>query len=212
MLHQMIEQLLGLIGSWGYLGVVFLMFLESTVFPVPSELVIPPAAMLAFRGEMNVYVVVLCGMVGSVGGALFNYYGALFLGKPFLERFGKWFLLPPQKLAKVEAFFLRHGEIGTFTGRLILGIRHFISIPAGLARMGLAKFVILTALGSGLWCAILAAIGWRAGEIYDRLGPEGIQSFFHVYGKQAAYLSAAACFMILGIYTFMQLRRPKARN
>lgn len=209
MLHHLIEQLLGLIGSWGYLGVTFLMFLESTVFPVPSELVIPPAAMLAYRGDLNVYLVVLAGTVGSLGGASFNYVAALYLGKPFLEKFGKWFLLPAHKLAKVEAFFLKHGEIGTFTGRLILGIRHFISIPAGLARMNLAKFALLTSLGSGLWCAILAAIGWRAGEIYDRLGPAGIENFFHVYGKQAAYLSAAACFMILGIYTFLQLRPKK---
>lgn len=206
-IHFWIEQLLNLINTWGYLGIVFLMFLESTIFPVPSELVIPPAAMLAYRGEMNVYIVVFCGMLGSVGGALFNYYMALILGKPFLHRFGKYFLLPEHKLAKVEGFFLKHGEIGTFTGRLILGIRHFISIPAGLAKMNLLKFISLTAIGSGIWCAILTVIGWYAGAAYDELGPQGVHDFFTKYGKQAAYISAAACFSMLGIYALMQTKK-----
>jgi membrane protein DedA with SNARE-associated domain len=218
MLHTMVDYFLQTIGDWGYLGIFVLMFLESTLFPIPSELVIPPAAMLAHpdlaaslgREPLNIYGVVLAGAFGSLGGATFNYYLALWLGKPFLERYGKWFLLPPHKLAKVEAFFLRHGEIGTFTGRLILGVRHFISMPAGLAQMHLGRFAILTTLGAALWCAILAVIGWYAGDIYAELGPQGVQDYFKAYGKQAAYAALAGSAVLLAIYALWQRNRKTA--
>ncbi len=165
--HPMEEIILWLvekIGQLGYPGIVVLMFLESTFVPIPSEVVIPPAGYLVSRGDMNMTAVIICGVAGSILGALFNYVLALWLGRPLLMRYGKYMLFPPHRFEKVNAFFLTHGEISTFTGRLIPGIRHFISFPAGLARMKLWHFCGYTALGSAIWVTILAYIGKFVGD------------------------------------------------
>jgi membrane protein DedA with SNARE-associated domain len=154
----------GFIGKLGYPGIVILMAMESTFFPIPSELVIPPAGYLASKGEMSGVIVVACGTLGSLLGALFNYVLALYLGRPLILRYGKFILLPPEKFAKVERFFVTHGEISTFTGRFIPVVRHFISFPAGLARMNLTRFCLYTAFGSGIWSAILMYIGYLVGN------------------------------------------------
>ena len=146
-LHDFAMFIIGVVGKWGYPGIVIMMFLESTFFPLPSELVMPPAGYLASKGEMSMIIAILCGTAGSIMGATFNYLLALWLGRPFILRYGKYFLLPPHKFEKTERFFVTHGDIGTFTGRLLLGVRHFISFPAGLARMNLRRFVLYTALG-----------------------------------------------------------------
>src|SRR6266851_2523636 len=182
-IHLWIQALLDLIGGWGYPGIFILMMLESTFVPVPSELVMPPAGYLAARGEMNAVVAVLMGTLGSMAGASFNYGLAILLGRPLLAQYGKFILLPPHKFEKMEKFFLKHGEFGTFTGRLVLGVRHFISFPAGLARMNFAKFLGYTAAGSALWCSILAAIGFYIGR--ESLGktPEELSAMYMTYGK-----------------------------
>lgn len=145
----------------GYAGVVSLMALESSFFPFPSEIVVPPAAASAHRGEMSLVLVVLAGISGSLIGALFNYWLACKVGRPFLMKYGKYFLISEKSFAKSERFFVRHGEIGTFVGRLLPGIRQVISFPAGLARMPLGRFLFFTGLGSGIWVTILAVIGYQ---------------------------------------------------
>lgn len=166
-MEEIILWLVQKIGQLGYPGILFLMFLESTFVPVPSEVVIPPAGYLVSKGEMNMAIVILCGVAGSILGALFNYVLAVFLGRPLLLRFGKYLLFPPHRFEKVNRFFIAHGEISTFTGRLIPGLRHFISFPAGLAHMNLGRFIWYTAFGSALWVTILAYIGKFVGDNFE---------------------------------------------
>ena len=151
------------IGSLGYVGIFILMFLESTVFPIPSEVVMIPAGYLAYKGEMNIYIVILLGVLGSLGGALFNYYFALKFGRTFLLKYGKYFLVSEETIRKTELFFKDHGHISTFSGRLIPGLRHYISLPAGLAKMNLFVFCLYTTLGAALWVVILTLLGYFLG-------------------------------------------------
>jgi membrane protein DedA with SNARE-associated domain len=152
------------IGSLGYFGIFFLMFLESTVFPIPSEVVMIPAGYLAYKGEMNIYIVILLGILGSLGGALFNYFFALKFGRTFLLKYGKYFFVSHESIEKTEKFFKNHGHISTFSGRLIPGLRHYISLPAGLAKMNLFVFCLYTSLGAAIWVTILTVLGYYLGD------------------------------------------------
>jgi membrane protein DedA with SNARE-associated domain len=163
MLHASIDWILATVGNWGYLGIFVLMALESTVLPVPSELVVIPAGYLAYQGQMSLLLILLASTLGSLAGALVNYWFALLVGRPFLERYGRWFFVRPALLHRTDAFFLSHGAISTFTGRLIPGIRHLISLPAGLTRMPMRTFVLYTCLGAGIWSTILVAMGYLIG-------------------------------------------------
>ena len=154
-----------LLHNLNYPTILLLMLLESTVIPVPSELVVAPAAYHAASGELNVLLVVLFATIGADLGASINYFVALYVGRPVIYKFanskwGKLCLLNQQKVEKSERYFDNHGIAATLTGRLIPGIRHLISIPAGLARMSYWKFLLYTTIGAGLWHAILAAMGW----------------------------------------------------
>ncbi len=163
MFESMISWIVFTIDQWGYLGIFLAMFLESSFFPFPSELVMIPAGYLAFQGKMNLEIAVIVGVSGSLIGALFNYWLAARFGKPFLLKYGKYILLKPKTLEKLELFFRKHGEISTFNGRLIPGIRQYISIPAGLSGMSIFKFSLYTALGAGIWVIVLALIGYYLG-------------------------------------------------
>jgi membrane protein DedA with SNARE-associated domain len=163
-MHTMVQWLLGTIGAMGYPGIFLLMAMESSIIPVPSELVMPPAGYLAYQGKMNMVAVILCGTVGSLVGAYINYFVSQYLGRPLILKYGKYVLIPPDKFERVERFFLQHGEISTFIGRLLPVIRHLISIPAGVAGMNHLKFTLYTLLGAGLWCTILTLIGYAIGE------------------------------------------------
>lgn len=164
MMHDIAQWIVDAIGGVGYFGIFILMFLESTFVPVPSEIVMIPAGYLSQKGEMNFAIATLMGVLGSLGGALFNYFFALKYGRAFLEKYGKYILLSSEKLAKLEDFFIKHGEISTFSGRLILGVRHLISLPAGYARMNLGKFVLYTTLGSAIWVIVLMLVGYLVGS------------------------------------------------
>ena len=154
-----------LLGNLNYGTIFFLMLLESTVVPVPSELVVAPAAYHAAGGHLNAVLVVLFATVGADVGASINYFVALYVGRPVIYRFanskwGKMCLLNQEKVVKSERYFDNHGVVATLTGRLIPGIRHLISLPAGLARMNYWKFLLYTTIGAGAWHTILAALGW----------------------------------------------------
>lgn len=154
-----------LLNNLNYPAILLLMLLESTVVPVPSELVVAPAAYHAASGELNVFLVVLFATIGADLGASINYFVALYVGRPVVYKFansrlGKLCLLNQRKVEGTERYFDKHGVIATLTGRLVPGIRHLISIPAGLARMNYWKFLLYTTIGAGLWHAILAAMGW----------------------------------------------------
>ncbi len=164
MIHTLIQWLLNTIGAMGYPGILLLMAMESSVIPVPSELVMPPAGYLAYQGKMNMVAAILCGTAGSLIGAYVNYFVSHYLGRPLILKYGKYVLIPPDKFERVERFFLQHGEISTFIGRLLPVIRHLISIPAGVAGMNHLKFSLYTLLGAGIWCTILTLIGYAIGE------------------------------------------------
>ena len=134
MLTNIINFIVETVGSLGYTGIFIMMFLESSFFPFPSEVVMIPAGYLASKGEMNIYLVLLFGILGSLAGALFNYYFAIKLGRAFLLRYGKYVLISEETILKMEDFFKAHGHISTFSGRLIPVVRQYISLPAGLAR------------------------------------------------------------------------------
>lgn len=177
MLERFVDWLLSGLLQLGYPGIVALMALESSILPVPSELVMPPAGYWAAKGEMNFVIAVACGVLGSVIGALANYYGAHWIGGPFLRRYGKYLFLTESALARSERFFAQHGEFSTFVGRLFPVVRHLISIPAGLHRMPLPKFIGYTALGSFVWCTILAGIGYALGRNEAALRNEEVKRY-----------------------------------
>lgn len=170
MLHEVINWIVATVHDWGYLGIFAAMFLESSFFPFPSEVIMIPAGYLAFQGQMSLIAAIGVGLFGSISGALFNYYLAVILGRPLLERYGKYILLKPETLDKLEAFFVRHGEISTFSGRLIPGIRQYISLPAGLSGMPVGRFVLFTGLGAGIWVSVLALLGYFVGKNEDLVG------------------------------------------
>jgi membrane protein DedA with SNARE-associated domain len=164
MIHDIANTIVSYIGDMGYLGIFLLMFLESTFFPFPSEIIMIPAGYLAFKGEMSLGLIILVGILGSLGGALLNYYLAMLFGRKFILKYGKYFFIKEETLNKLDSFFAKHGEISTFTGRLIPGIRQLISLPAGLARMNIAKFSLFTALGAGIWVIVLVGLGYVVGS------------------------------------------------
>ena len=154
-----------LLSNLNYGTIFFLMMFESTVVPVPSEFVVTPAAYHAASGQLDIWLVILAATIGADLGASINYFVALYVGRPVIYRFansrwGKMCLLNQEKVEKSERYFDEHGIVATLTGRLIPGIRHLISIPAGLARMNYWKFLLYTTIGAGVWHSILAALGW----------------------------------------------------
>ncbi len=154
----------GVLSHLGYAEIVFLMALESSLFPVPSELVMIPAGYLAAQDKLNPWLAVLAGTGGSLIGASFNYVLGRYAGRSFLLRYGKYVLVNEHKYREAEALFLKNARWATFVGRLLPVIRHLISLPAGVFGMPLLPFVTLTALGAGLWCGVLVAVGYYFGE------------------------------------------------
>ena len=170
-LHGLVPMYLGWVENWGYPGVIILMAMESSIFPVPSEVVIPPAAILAASGgKMTLAGVIAAGTFGSWLGSAITYWVALFVGRPVVLRWGKYFFIPPEKLERAERFMHRYEAGGIFFARLLPVIRHLISIPAGIIRMGFLKFSILTTVGAAIWCSVLA---WLGGRVGDKLRAEG---------------------------------------
>ena len=159
-----------------YFTVALLMAIESTFLPMPSEIVIPFAAYKAGQGDLNVFLVVLSGTIGALCGSLINYSLAYYLGRPIVyklagSKLGKVFLLSREKVQHAEDYFIKNGKTSTFIGRLIPGVRHLISIPAGLAKMNLRDFIVYTFIGAGIWNIILAIIGYYLYEVRDQIFP-----------------------------------------
>lgn len=197
-MHELITWLLTTIGSMGYWGIFLLMAMESSILPVPSELVMPPAGYLAQQGEMNAWWAIACGTLGSLAGAYANYFGARYLGRPLILKYGRYIGISATKFARVEKFFLRHGEISTFIGRLLPVVRHLISLPAGLSGMNHLRFSLYTLLGAGIWCTILTGIGYLIGENLDLVLR---------YSQTALLWTIVTCALILAVYIFVQRRK-----
>lgn len=174
-----------LLDNLNYYSIFFLMMLESTVIPVPSELVVAPAAYHAAGGNLNIILVILASTLGADLGASINYFVAYFVGRPVIYKFansklGHLCLLNQEKVEKSERYFDTHGKLATITGRLIPGIRHLISIPAGLAKMHYGHFILYTTIGAGVWNCILAALGWY---LHSVVPEEELNDKILVYGE-----------------------------
>lgn len=203
MLQNLIHWLLETIGAMGYPGIFLLMAMESSIIPVPSELVMPPAGYLISQGRMDWLPALLSGTLGSLVGAYANYFAAHYLGRPLILKYGRYVLIPPDKFKRVESFFLQHGEISTFIGRLLPVVRHLISIPAGVAGMHHLRFCLYTLLGAGIWCSILTWIGYALGEH---------QELVMAWSHQALFWVIAASCGLVAIYAWWQRRQSLNRN
>ena len=163
-MEDILTLIVATISKLGYFGIFLGMMIESSFIPFPSEIIMIPAGYLVQKGEMNMVPVILFGILGSIAGASINYYISKKIGKALILKYGKYFFISAKTIEKSEQFFLKHGEISTFTGRLMPGIRQLISIPAGMFGMNIKRFILLTALGSGIWLIILAYLGFAIGE------------------------------------------------
>ncbi|ACH37639.1 membrane protein DedA [Citrifermentans bemidjiense Bem] len=196
-MHAVVDWLLQTIGALGYPGIFLLMAMESSIIPIPSELVMPPAGYLAQQGQMNMALAILCGTAGSLIGAYANYYAAHYLGRPLVLKYGKYVFITEEKFAKVEKFFLKHGEISTFIGRLLPVVRHLISLPAGLSGMNHLRFSLYTLLGAGIWCTVLTVIGYVIGSN---------QELIMKYSHQAVLGVVVVSALLIAVYVWWQRR------
>ncbi|MGZ4966846.1 MAG: DedA family protein [Chthoniobacterales bacterium] len=178
-MHHLIDTWFHWVQNGGYLGIIVLMAMESSIFPVPSEVVIPPAAFLAAQGKLDFVGVVIAGTVGSYLGAAVTYWVARALGRPLIARYGKYFLVSTEKLDRAEIWLARYEAGGVFFARLLPVIRHLISIPAGIVEMRFGIFSSVTIVGSAIWCYILALLGDKAYRVRPDLisSPEAMSQF-----------------------------------
>lgn len=179
--------IIAVLSSLGYAGVVLLMAIESACIPLPSELIMPFAGYLVFKGQLALWGVAMAGAVGCVLGSLVAYYVGLFGGRPLVQRYGRYLLVSHHDLELADRWFARHGDVTIFVGRLLPVVRTFIAFPAGVARMPLLKFVAYTFVGSLIWCWALAWVGQNLGEHWDTLGV-----YFHRFDEVIALLILAA--------------------
>ncbi|MCI6862148.1 MAG: DedA family protein [Prevotella sp.] len=188
-----------------YGWICFLMLLESTVIPVPSELVVAPAAFNAAEGTLNIWLVILFATIGADCGASINYAAGYYLGRPLIYKFanskwGKLCLLNQKKVEQAEKYFDDNGAVATITGRLVVGVRHLISIPAGLARMNFWRFLLFTTIGAGIWNCILAALGWWMHSFVTR---EELNGKIEEYSD---YIKITLIVLVIGVIIFFLIK------
>ncbi len=187
----MAKWVISTIESTGYLGIVFLMFLENVFPPIPSELIMPLAGFLAAEGKQNLAAIIIAGTVGSVLGALPLYYAGVLLGeqrlKAFAGKHGRWLTVSTEDLDRAKKWFEQHGGLAVLICRLVPGLRSLISIPAGIAKMNIAAFLFYSAIGAGLWTALLASAGYLLGAKFEDVGK---------YLNPASYFVLAAIVVI----------------
>jgi membrane protein DedA with SNARE-associated domain len=210
MIHDLLQVWFGWVRDGGYLGVIVLMAMESSILPVPSEIVIPPAAFWAAQGHMTFTGIVLAGTFGSWLGSAISYWVSRWIGRPLILRWGRYIMIKPDGLDRAEHFVQRYGVGGVFFARLLPVIRHLISIPVGVARMSFGVFSIVTALGAALWCTVLAWFGGKITAAHPDLmnDPEALMRMV----KQEGHWIAIAALVLCVLY-FLVMRltsRPPA--
>jgi len=202
MISQITTQILSLFSSLDYLSVMILMAIESSFVPLPSEIVLPPAGWLASAGELNIFGLILVATIGSLIGALFNYYLAMTLGRKIIYKlarspWAKFFLINEEKLQASEEYFRSHGKASTFIGRLVPGVRHLISIPAGLAKMNLLDFMAYTVAGAAIWSTVLLILGYWFGANQAQ-----IKNYYHLIA-----IVGGSLFLLFVIYLIIRTKR-----
>ncbi len=208
-MHHLLEVWFGWVLNGGYWGIIALMAMESSIIPIPSEIVIPPAAFLAARGDLSMFGVVLSGTIGSYLGAAIGYWLCLLIGRPLIQRFGKYFFLPNDKLERAEIWLERYETGGIFFARLLPVIRHLISYPAGLVRMNFWKFSLATIAGSALWCSVLAYLGAKAYQVQPDLisNVDGWSNFIKARSHWIVIFAAVLAILYLLVLR-LTARRP----
>ncbi len=208
-MHQLVQVWFEWVLVWGYLGVIILMAMGSTPLPVPAEVVVPPAAFLAAQGRLSLTGVIMASTLGAYLGAALMYWLSLWLGRPLVVRFGRFILFPPKKLEEAEHWLARYEAGGVFFSRLLPGVRHLISIPAGIVRMNFAIFSVVTLIGSAISCSILAYLGVRAQHAAPDLlkDPDALIQF--VRGQSKWLLLAVLAFAALYLVS-MRLSKRKS--
>ena len=209
--------LLPLLNNLNYWTVLLLMFIEGSVIPAPSELIVPPAAYRAAAGELNIVLVVVVATIGAVLGSTANYAAAYYLGRPVVYRFansrlGHLCLINQEKIEKAEKYFYDHGVIATLTGRLLPGIRQIISIPAGLSKMKFWKFILYTTVGAGIWNTVLATLGWY---LHSFVPKEELYNKIEEYNGQiqlVVIIAIAVVAVIAVIWWQMRKRKKQKAN
>jgi membrane protein DedA with SNARE-associated domain len=206
-MHHLLETWFSWVLTGGYTGIIVLMAMESSIFPVPSEIVIPPAAFLAAQGKLSFTGVVLAGTFGSYLGSAITYWASRLIGRPLIVKYGRFALLTPKKLERAEDWLARYEAGGIFFARLLPVVRHLISIPAGIVRMNFGLFSLMTITGSAIWCYILAYLGEKAYRVEPQLltDPEALVRFIH--GQSTWILVVVAVFAALYILS-MRLSKP----
>jgi membrane protein DedA with SNARE-associated domain len=206
-MHHLLETWFTWVLTGGYTGIIVLMAMESSIFPVPSEIVIPPAAFLAAQGKLSFTGVVLAGTIGSYLGSAITYWASRLIGRPLIVKYGRFVFLTPKKLERAEHWLARYEAGGIFFARLLPIVRHLISIPAGIVRMNFAVFSVMTIIGSAIWCYILAYLGEKAYRVEPQLltDPEALVRFIH--GQSTWILVVVAIFAALYILS-MRLSKP----
>lgn len=210
-MEQLIQFCLDHLNYW---TVTFFMAVESSFIPFPSEAVVPPAAWKAATGDMNIYLVVFFATFGALIGALVNYYLALWLGRPIVykfanSRFGHMCLIDEEKVKNAEEYFDKHGAMSTFFGRLVPAVRQLISIPAGLARMGLARFVLFTTLGAGVWNSILTALGYYMRSIPGLQTEEDVMKAVKEYSTEIGIVFIILAIAIVAFLVYKGMKGGK---
>jgi len=212
-MHHLVEIWFQWVLTGGYLAVFCLMALESTVFPIPSEVVIPPAAIVAATQQgtgMSLAGVVIAGTLGSWFGSAIMYWVSRWLGRPVILRWGKYFFVPPDKLARAEVFLRRYEAGGIFFARLLPVIRHLISIPAGIVRMGFLKFSLLTLIGAGAWCSVLAWLGGRVGAKLTTAQLQEADAIIKATKSESFPIVGAVLLVCLLYFVAMKVTAPKS--
>ena len=206
-MHHLIQIWSEWVLTGGYLGIIVLMAMGSTPIPLPAEVVVAPAAFLAAQGRLSLTGVILASTLGAYLGAAVMYWLSLWLGRPLVVRFGRFILFPPKKLDEAELWLARYEAGGVFFARLLPGVRHLISIPAGIVRMNFTVFSIWTILGSAISCSILAYLGVRAQRIAPDLlnDPEGLMHFVRSQSKWLLLIVVA--FAALYVFSMWLSRR-----
>ena len=209
-MHHLLEIWFGWVSNGGYWGIVLLMAMESSIIPVPSEIVIPPAAFLAAEGRLSMAGVIIAGTVGSYIGSAVSYWVSLVVGRPIIARYGKFFFLSEDKVARAEIWLARYEAGGIFFARVLPVIRHLISIPAGILRMNFGVFSLMTILGAGIWCGVLSFLGRKAYQVepnlFDPAHPEAMEHF--IKGQS---LWITLCIAALAFLYFVMLRLTAKR-
>ena len=208
-MHHLLETWFHWVLTGGYVGIIVLMAMESSIFPVPSEIVIPPAAFLAAQGKLSFTGVVFAGVLGSYLGSAITYWASRLIGRPLIVKYGRFVLVTPKKLEQAEQWLARYEAGGVFFARLLPVVRHLISIPAGIVRMNFGLFSFVTIAGSALWCWILAYLGDKAYRLEPELltSPDALVRFIH--GQSKGILLVVALFAALYMLS-LRLMKPRS--